>query len=163
MRTLLLILFFASSLTIFAQEKLTTFILVRHAEKVTDGSKNPELSDEGKKRAIGLAESLTNTSIAAIYSTDFTRTKSTVEPLAKSKSLEVKIYDPFKKEDIERILNEHKGRTVVICGHSNNIPGIANYLSGTDAMKDFVDSEYGNLLVVTVSSIGTASVTWLRF
>ena len=163
MRNLFLILFLASVPNISAQEKLTTFILLRHAEKVADGSKNPELSVEGKKRAAILAGALANTSIAAVYSTDFIRTKSTVEPLAKSKSLEVLIYDPFKKEDIEKMLNDHKGETVVICGHSNNIPGIANYLSASDSLKDFADSEYGNLLIVTVTTIGNASITLLRF
>jgi phosphohistidine phosphatase SixA len=163
MKNIFLVLLFASALKISAQEKLTTFILVRHAEKMADGSKNPELSEEGKLRAARLADVLMNTPVSAIYSTDFIRTRSTVELLAKSKALEILLYDPFKKEDIAKMLEDYKGKTIVVCGHSNTTPAIANYLSGSESLKEFADSEYGNMLIVTVTNIGNASVTWLKF
>lgn len=163
MKKILLFAFLLMALGASAQSTLTTFILIRHAEKKADGSKNPELTEEGAKRAQKLVSLLQRTKVAAVYSTDYIRTRSTVEPLAKSLSLEVKIYEPFKKEPIDRMLTEYTGKTVVICGHSNNIPWIANYLQGTESIQDFADTDYGNMLIVTVTAVGHASVTWLRF
>lgn len=151
------------------KEELTTFILLRHAEKeagqgaMTTG-KDPKLSDEGKKRAERLTELFSQTAIAAIYSTPYERTRNTVTPLAKSKSLEVQHYEPNKLEAIDKMWNENHGKTIVVCGHSNTIPKIANYLTTTDVYKDFSDSDYSNILVITVTQKGKpASVTWLKF
>ncbi len=119
------------------KEELTTFILVRHAEKAVAQNamtkdNDPKLSEEGLERADRLAELFSMTSINAIYSTSYERTRSTVAPLAKAKSLEVQSYEPGKLETIDKIWNENQGKTVVICGHSNKIPKIANYFYGTN-------------------------------
>jgi phosphohistidine phosphatase SixA len=105
-------------------QQLTTFILVRHAEKA-DGSDDPELSEAGKARAQRLAEVLSKTSIQAIYSTSYKRTRDTVSPLAKAKGLEVIAYEAKKADPIEKILKDHVGGTVVISGHSNTTPWTA--------------------------------------
>jgi 2,3-bisphosphoglycerate-dependent phosphoglycerate mutase len=137
------------------EEALTTFILIRHAEKeagsnMTSG-KDPTLSAEGLKRAEKLVALLSKTQIDAIYSTPFIRTKSTVEPLARAKSLAVSEYEPNHLEAIDKIGTEFKGKTIVVCGHSNTIPKIANHLTNSRKFKDFDDSDYGNILIVTVS------------
>lgn len=157
------ILFSAFS-SLVAQKQITTVILVRHAEKANDGTKDPDLTSEGVSRARHLAEILKKTPVDAVYSTDFKRTRNTVAPLAAAKNLEVKIYAPFKAEEIEKILREHSGGTVVICGHSNNIPWTANLLTGKSSYQDFEDSDYGNLLLVAVAEKGKiATVTWLTY
>ncbi len=164
MRALVTSLLISLSIASFSQKKLTTFILIRHAEKVADGSKNPDLSEEGKKRALRLIDLFKNTSIDGIFSTNFLRTESTVKPLADAKSLEVKHYDAFKMAVIDSLLNAYKGRTIVLCGHSNNIPAIANHLTGSEIYKDFADSDYGNILIVTVApKRKDSAVTWLQF
>ena len=161
---ILMVVAIASFISVSAQQKLTTFILLRHAEKVNDGSKNPNLTEEGKKRAERLVSILKNTPIRAIYSTSFLRTRETVGPLAQARSLEIKEYEAFKPEPIDKILENFGGETVVICGHSNNIPWIANYLTGAEKFKNFEDSDYGNVLIVTVAERGkVTSVTWLSF
>src|ERR1043166_6809469 len=124
------ILFFLFSL-IFSQsfsqdQKITTFILVRHAEKVADGSQDPELSQAGIERSIKLAELLKNTKIDAVYSTNFKRTRNTVSAVAKEKSLETKLYESSKPAEIDRMISENTGKTILVVGHSNTIPGIAN-------------------------------------
>ncbi|MEI9920353.1 MAG: phosphoglycerate mutase family protein [Bacteroidota bacterium] len=147
MRNLLAAVLLFVCVNTFAQ---TTFILVRHAEK-DNGKDNPALSAEGKQRALALAKLLEKQKIDAIYSTDFNRTKETVRPLADSKGLQITIYD--RQPDLAGL----KG-TIVICGHSNTIPALANKLIGKEQFKDFADNDFGNLLIIS-----DGSVTHLRY
>src|SRR6187549_387618 len=161
-------LFFILSLcqlTAFAQKStITTFILVRHAEKVADGSKDPELKPEGIERATRLAVMLNQTKIDAIYSTDFKRTKNTVLPYATAKNLSVNTYEAFKEAEIENMLKKHAGGTVLISGHSNNIPWIANRLLGKEEYGDFADDDYGNIFIISVVEKGNVvKITQLRY
>jgi broad specificity phosphatase PhoE len=98
------------------QEKLTTFILVRHAEKINDGTKDPELSDAGRDRA------LQNASIHEIYSTSFKRTRHTVEPIAQAKSIELKNYEAGNLDEIEKMLSAHAGKTILVCATRTLFP-----------------------------------------
>ena len=136
-------------------ESPTTFILIRHAEKANDGTNDPDLKAEGKERAFRLAELLKETKVAAIYATNFKRTRQTVEPLAAEKNIAIQKYEAFQAEEIEKILDEHRGETVVVCGHTNNIPWTANLLTGTDDLKEYDESQYGIFLIVTVVHKGS--------
>ena len=169
-RFALFILFLTWAFQVNAQtETLTTFILVRHAEKegqnsITGNIKDPKLSEEGQKRAERLMSLFAKTIIDAVYSTPFIRTKSTVEPLAKLKSLTVLEYEPGKLEVIDKMTRDYFGKTIMVCGHSNTIPKIANHLIKTGDFKDFDDADYSNILIITVSSTSKSSkVTWLKY
>jgi broad specificity phosphatase PhoE len=158
------------SIRVSAQDDvLTTFILIRHAEKegqnaMASSQKDPKLSAEGLKRADKLVALFSKAEIGAIYSTPFIRTKSTVEPLAQSKSLPILEYEPNNLELIDQMRIDHIGKTIVVCGHSNTIPKIANYLTKSGKFKDFHDSDYSNILIVTVSSSQkNNTVTWLNY
>ncbi len=142
----------------------TTFILVRHSEKANDGTRNPPLSEEGKLRSDRLNEMLSKADISAIYSTDFYRTKQTVEPLAKTKGIEIKTYgwkDP--EALLSSIIETHKGGIVIISGHSNTTPTLANLLLGESAFENFDEKDYGNLLIVSAASLGQGQLLHLRF
>lgn len=163
MKTLLLSLLILTGVTSLAQET-TTFILVRHAEKEDDDTRNPPLSEVGVQRANDLMDLLAKADIIAIYSTDYDRTQMTVAPLAEVKEMSILSYgwkDP--KALITEMLEKHKGGTIVISGHSNTTPVLANILLGEEKYAQFDDSDYGNLLIVTVSEIGKGKVTHLRF
>ena len=143
---------------------ITTFILVRHAEKADDGTEDPDLKPEGQVRANNLASLISNTPIDAIYATKYQRTKNTVRPLAENRNIPVRMYEPFKEGVIEQMINDHRGGTIVISGHSNNIPWTANLLIGKESYKDFEELEYGNLFIVSVVTKGKiAKVTRLRY
>jgi 2,3-bisphosphoglycerate-dependent phosphoglycerate mutase len=147
-----------------AQQKITTLILVRHAEKANDGTNDPDLTEAGQQRSQVLRVVLKETHIDAIYSTKYKRTRSTVQPLAEEKHVATQFYEAFKVEEIDRIIKAHLGGTVVIAGHSNNVPWIANILTNTEKYTDWKDSDYDNLLVVSVVERGkTASVIWLNY
>ena len=148
----------------FAQSTITTVILLRHAEKGTEAS-DPDLSGAGRKRAESLVEILQKTKIDAIYSTPYKRTRNTVTALAAAKGLVVGGYDATRLEEVYALLQKHKGGTIVLCGHSNTTPAIINYLTGhKDEYHSFEDSDYGNLVVVSVVEQGRdAGVVWLRY
>ena len=141
----------------------TTFILIRHAEKANDGTDDPDLRVEGKDRAQRLALMLKDTPVKGIYATNFKRTLQTVQPLASEKNIKVQPYEPFKSSEIEKIIREHQGETVVICGHTNNIPWIANLLTGTNDLEEYDESQYGILLIVTVAEKGKAKAVRLNY
>lgn len=163
-KSILLGIFLLFCVSGWAQSGITTFILVRHAEKISDGSDDPDLRPEGLQRSKDLVALLDRNKVDAIYSTSFKRTRNTIVPLADAKKLKVLNYDAFKAEPIEKMLKEHRGGTVVICGHSNNIPWIANFLTGDKQVADYDDTDYGNILIISVVSPGQASkVTWLRY
>lgn len=165
MKTFILLIFLISfTACIPAQKQITTFVLLRHAEKGNDGTDDPDLKPEGQERANHLAQMLAKTSIQAIYSTAFKRTRNTVAPLAAAKALEVQPYEAYKAEEIEEMLRKHVGGTVVISGHSNNIPWIANLLIGKEEYKDYEESDYNNILIVSVVEKGkVAKITWLSY
>ena len=163
---LLLILICALSCAGYSQSndpvKSVTIFLVRHAERANDGTNDPPISEDGKKRALKLAEVLSNSGVTAIYSTDYKRTITTVEPLAKTMNLEIKLYEAMKEPELKRIVEENRGGAVVICGHSNTTPWSANVLAGTK-LANFNDSDYGNILIVTILEGGLTSLTRVNY
>ena len=156
------ILLFVSTLT-YAQET-TTFILVRHAEKAVDGTKDPALTHEGEVRAQHLLELFDKAEITAIYSTNLKRTRMTVAPLALAKNLEIQPYEwKSPKALLNKILEANTGGTVVISGHSNTTPILANFLLGNTRFEQFEDDDYGNLIVITTTKVGTGKLLYLRY
>ncbi|MEQ8303836.1 MAG: phosphoglycerate mutase family protein [Cyclobacteriaceae bacterium] len=142
---------------------LTTFILVRHAEKQDDGSKDPDLTEAGLQRAQDLVALLKQTQVDAIYSTPFRRTVNTVLPLAQAKGLEVKTYEAMKAEAMDSLLISNLGGTIVVSGHSNTTPWVANYFLGNEAFQNFDDADYDNVLLLTIAEKGNAKVTRMTY
>ena len=88
----------------------------------------------------------------------------TIEPLTEAKKLEIDIYDPKNlKEFSSRLLNDDSGGTVVISGHSNTTPALANLLLGEEKFKQFADDDYGNLLILVVDRNNNGKLLHLRF
>lgn len=163
-RTILLLLSVLVFSPSISQDKITTLILMRHAEKLQDGTKDPELSEVGKQRALLLNKLLSNQSVDAIYSTAFRRTQSTLASLAESKKLAVLQYEALQPDAINNMLVKHKGGTVVVCGHSNTIPWIVNYLIGEERYSNFEDADYSNLIILNLVEKGKdVKVTWLNY
>ncbi|HCX23318.1 MAG: histidine phosphatase family protein [Flammeovirgaceae bacterium] len=132
----------------------TTFILMRHAEKVQDGSKDPALTKEGIQRSMKLKELLVSQEINAVYSTPYARTRATVAPTAKANELAVTEYKPMEKGFLKETLDKHLGETILIAGHSNTIPDLVNELIGDKKYSQLDENDYNYLFIVTVSEIG---------
>jgi broad specificity phosphatase PhoE len=157
--------FLISAFCAMSQERLslTTLVFVRHAEKVNDGTKDPELSEEGKQRAIKLAQLLSNQKIEAVYSTNYKRTRNTVERVANEHGLSVTPYESLDAAQLGDLAKKYKSGTVVICGHSNTTPAMINAILGKEMFKQWEDADYGNLIIVTVATTGETSYTSLRY
>lgn len=145
------------------QDPITTLFLVRHAEKAGSAMADPPLTSTGAARADELAYILKHVKLDAIYSTSFIRTKQTVLPTAKEKNLEVKLYKPNDNDFLENVLQEFSGGTVLIVGHSNTIPRLANELAGQPDFRDLDDATYDNLFIASVPAKGKVSILRMRF
>jgi len=157
--TLSFILLISCSTT---QSEITTIILVRHAEKVITEDQDPELTEKGSQRALLLAQVLEEVKIEAIYSTEFKRTLATVEPLLRNRNLSVINYKP-KEFDLfaTSLMSSHRGKTILISGHSNTTPRLVNALLAIDH-PDLDESEYDWIYIVDLLEIGNGRVKKLK-
>jgi phosphohistidine phosphatase SixA len=125
-----------------------TLYLLRHFEKQSGGS-DPALTEVGRQRAEQLVIELAAAGVQEIYSSDYIRTRETVEPLAAKLGLTVKLYDPTKLAELAAILT-NKNTTIVVSGHSNTTPQLVRLLGGQ--AEDMDESNYGTLFKLTRSS-----------
>ena len=145
-----------------SETPVTTIFLVRHAEKVPDGSPDPALTMAGLQRAQALADLLEDAGLTAIHSTDFIRTRDTVAPLAERLELPVSIYDPRNLAVTAALLKDLPGRHVG-SGHSNTTPELVHLLGG-DPGPPFVEKgENDRLYIVTLLPDGGVETVILRF
>ncbi len=157
--TPLLLLLLVLSFVATDNSQTTTVILVRHAEK--QAGSDPELTEEGKKRAELLARMMKDAGIKAIYASEYKRTLHTVEPLARQLNIDIERYHTAHSQAlVDRILKAHKGDTVLIAAHSNTIPELLRIL-GVKVALDIPDSDYSGIYLVTVSN--SSSLTVLRY
>ncbi len=142
--------FICASNAVQAQSK--TIILVRHAEKADATSQDPELSDEGKQRAERLVKVGGKYKPGAFYSTNFKRTRDTLAPLAAERKKQVAIYDARKPAELLDQITKSKIKRHIIAGHSNTVPGLANFIAKKDVFKNLDESEYGVIWVIRMKN-----------
>ena len=130
---------------------VTTFYLIRHAEKDLSNADNidPELTQKGLGRAMHWAEILDDVSLDAIYSTDYERTSQTAAPAAVKQDVIVTFHNPMDL-DIEQFKIDNLGNDVLVVGHSNTTPDLVNRLIGEEKYLQLDESEYGHLFIVQV-------------
>ncbi|OIQ29151.1 MAG: phosphoglycerate mutase [Bacteroidetes bacterium MedPE-SWsnd-G2] len=158
MRVPLLLLFtLMLNLNLVAQDtnsetsEVTTFYLIRHAEKDRSdaANKDPNLTNDGSIRAEKWAKILKNVKFDGIYSTNYNRTKQTASPLAVQNDLKISLYEPGHMNS-EVFMRISKGKNILIVGHSNTTPQTANKLLGEDRFSQIDDSNNGNLYIITI-------------
>jgi broad specificity phosphatase PhoE len=152
----------------FESQATTTMIFVRHAEKDTLTVDDPSLTQAGRRRAAELARQLVDADVVggvdAIYSTPFKRTLETAEPVAAALGLEIKRYDPDDNEAVlATILKNHKGKIILIVGHSNTLPGLLTDLGATKKTPPIAEFEYDNIYIVYIPWFGKTKTIRLRY
>ncbi|RAU82345.1 histidine phosphatase family protein [Pontibacter arcticus] len=143
------------------QAGTTTIYVVRHAEKDTSDSKNqdPNLSEAGRKRANALRDLYDQEAIAAFYATKYVRTSQTLQPLAAVKKMEIRTYEGHDFEGLkQQIMQNHKGKTVFVAGHSNTVLSIIKAFGATPPREEIRDEEYSYIFTIKVSPENTATV-----
>jgi len=166
MKTLIITLLAVLSFNICqaqSAEDITTIILVRHAEKMDDGTKDPDLTPEGENRALKLKAMLMKSGIDAVYSTPYKRTMATASPIAEATSLTIQEYNPSNKDFINSIYQKNKGQTVLVSGHSNTTPMAVNTLLKMEKYENIAHEEYGRIFIVTISATEQTSVLEIQY
>ncbi|GAA0877823.1 phosphoglycerate mutase family protein [Algoriphagus jejuensis] len=133
-----------------SQNQPKTIYIVRHAEKQLEGS-DPELLYVGGVRAKKLSQILENQGIEHVFSTDYKRTRLTVEPTATAAGVEIQSYDPRNHDPLVEQLRSLEGNILVV-GHSNTVSQLANYFVGEgEKFADLTDLEYDYIYIVTLA------------
>lgn len=128
---------------------ITTYYLIRHAEKDRSDPENsdPSLTEIGKARAQQWARYFDTIALDAVYSTKYLRTYMTAAPTAERKQLEILPYDPNNLND-SLFQASTKNKAVLVVGHSNTTPALVNKILGLPKYQDLDDNDNSTLFVV---------------
>ncbi|MEM7587447.1 MAG: DUF3616 domain-containing protein [Acidobacteriota bacterium] len=151
-------------------ESISNFYVVRHAEKTGPRGDVP-LTREGHWRAAELRELLRTVPLAAVYSTDYLRTRDTAAPTAVSAGLELELYPPEGRPPVSEwaaaLIERHLGQNVLISSHSGgpqdaySVASIVQELTG-EPVAAIPESDYTNLYQVTITEYGEGEARELR-
>jgi broad specificity phosphatase PhoE len=163
------ILLIAAAIAYWNSATTTTIVLVRHAEKQIGTISDAPLSPQGEIRATRLAQMFGDAEtfgrVKQIYVTDTRRTQQTAAGLAQRLGLTPVIVEArTSNADLaRRVLRENRGGLAIIVGHSNTVPQLVAEMTGNAQVPGMGDEEFDTLYVVTVPTIGRASVLRLKY
>jgi broad specificity phosphatase PhoE len=133
----------------------TLVVVTRHAERAVGEGDDPPLSPEGVARAERLAAVLgvpdRARAIDAIFVSDKLRSAQTARALATRLAAPVVILPAGDVRGLERrILDEYRGKRVLVIAHSNTVPEIVKRLADGGDIPPIAENEYGTAYVVAV-------------
>ncbi len=145
----------------------TTLVFVRHAEKTGNGQQDP-LAGLGFDRADSLAYTVSYMDFDAIYATQYLRTKQTVQKVALEDGLTTALYNATAdslqvRAFLQMILNTHKGKRVLIAGHSNTVPLMLNILKGQMTYNNINELVFDNLYISPAKGLGNSQIYQLKY
>ena len=152
----------------FESQATTTVLFVRHAEKAESPADDPGLSEAGQRRAAELARQLVSADVVAgidaIYATPFRRSKETAKPVADALKLPLRSYDLADTEAfLEELVREHKGKIVLVIGHSNTVPQMIGNMGASKKVPPIAADEYDNIYIVSIPWFGKTKTIRLRY
>ena len=152
----------------FESQATTTVIFVRHAEKAAEPADDPGLSPAGQRRVAELTRQLVDADVVAgvdaVYSTPYRRTEETARPVAEVLDLPVHSYDAADTEAImEYIVKEHKGKIILVVGHSNTLPALIGNMGASKKVPPIAEDEYDNIYIVSIPWFGKTKTIRLRY
>jgi phosphohistidine phosphatase SixA len=137
-----------------------TIYLVRHAEKVQDGSRDPELTEIGRQRSAALADWFIDKDIEDIWTSDYKRTRDTAAPILSKLDIDLTLYDPRNLPQLTENLLAQQHNALIV-GHSNTTPQLARLLCKCE-IADMDESEHNRLIIVSVKGDETEVRTLLQ-
>lgn len=147
----------------------TTIVLVRHAEKQLGAIDDAPLTPQGEVRATRLAQMFGDPEalgrVQKIYVTNTRRSQQTAASLAQRLGIEPTVVEAkISNGDLaHKVLSENRGGLAIVVGHSNTVPQLVGELTRSDKVPAMGDEEYDTMYVVTVPTIGRASVLRLKY
>ena len=152
----------------FESQATTTMIFVRHAEQTDHDAADPPLSEAGRRRVAELTRQLVDADVVAgidaIYTTQFRRSVETVQPLADRLGLPVNTYDAADTEAVlETILKAHKGKIILVVGHSNTVPALIANLGASKKVPPIQPNEFDNIYIISIPWFGKTKTIRLRY
>lgn len=115
---------------------------VRHFEKLA--GHNPGLTVTGHQRAEALAAYFAHIPLSKIYSTDYDRTRQSVQPLAQLLGINVEYYSESQLTELAEGLGAQNN--ILVMGHSNTTPQLVRLMGGE--AEDMAEQDYGRLLII---------------
>lgn len=139
----------------------TVVLLVRHAEKETDGTPDPPLTERGRRRAECLATLLAPFEPDHLLTSEYQRTRSTIEPLARAAGLTPTVIEASDGEAWAAALHGlPPGSRAVVSGHSNTLPEWVAALGGRvhdlDEDGNIPHDDYDRMIQVILDGRGRA-------
>ncbi len=152
----------------FESQATTTIIFVRHAEQTSHDEADPSLSDAGKRRVAELTRQLADADVVAgidaVYSTPLKRSLETAQPIADALDLPINSYDGADTETVlETILKNHKGKIILVVGHSNTVPVLIANLGASKNVPPIAQNEFDNIYIISIPWFGKTKTIRLRF
>ena len=144
MKVLALFLLIFVSVSIASAQPIV--VIVRHAEKATNGGNDPDLSSAGQARANQLARILKDSGITAIFTSEYKRTQETAAPTATLIHVTPTVVAAKDIAALVARLHQLNGNALVV-GHDDTIPKIVKAL-GIDSSIGIPGTDYSELLIV---------------
>jgi len=159
----------AAALFYWKSATTTTIVLVRHAEKQLGAIDDAPLTPQGELRAARLAMMLGDAEklgrVQRIYVTNTRRSQQTAANLAQRLNLKPTVVEAkiSNAELAHEVLRDNKGGLAIVVGHSNTVPQLVAEMAGVDNVPAMGDEEFDTMYVVTVPTIGRASVLRMKY
>ena len=141
----------------------TTIYLVRHAEKNTSdpGNADPDLSEAGRERAEALRRLLADVKFDQVIVSHMKRTMQTVESLLPAGAKPMVLDGQDAQSLPQELRNELRGKTVLVCGHSNTLPQIMKSIGVNEPIA--IDENTFDVLYIVTLSGSQVSVQRLHY
>lgn len=151
----------------FESQATTTIIFFRHAEQTSHDEADPPLSEAGQRRVAELTRQLVDADVVAgidaIYSTPYIRSLETARPLADRLDLPINTYSADDTEEIlDTILKNHKGKIILVIGHSNTLPVMIANLGASKKVPAIAQNEFDNIYIISIPWFGKTKTIRLR-
>jgi broad specificity phosphatase PhoE len=141
----------------------TVVYLVRHAEQANKTEKDPVLSDAGKARSEALAAAMKDAKLDAVFVTQLKRSSETAVPVAAAKKITPSVISVGASPTdhaaaVAKAVLEHKGKAVLVIGHSNTVTAIIAALGGPK-LPNICDASYSILFTLRIPAAGTPALS----
>lgn len=161
--SIVLTLFNLAGSKVYAQDRpetghIKTIFVLRHADRDREGN----LTEEGKARALDLVHVVGSVGIKGIYTTDFDRTRGTVQPLAVCLGIQPKIYGRNLKALAQEVMSRHRSDPSLIVGHDSTLKLIMEALIDREIERD-IGVQFDDLHIVTIDPSGYGTVVSIKY